>query len=213
MSPYPTWPTFAKELLEARARLTLGDEVGLALRSHRRRLRLSQRAYAAMRGYSRATLGRMESAAGAHRLDDVVRALDGTGFALYLGREAGPPSAGGVGLEPGASARPLTPAPRAVAAEGAPGPVPAEVWPRTELIARVRGRTRRFPGHLEATQVMSPPQWWWVHEFFSGPTEEPLWYSPRPWVMAGGSVVYPLERAPEDCPRQADDGSESADAA
>ena len=48
-----TFPTFARELLAARASLTLIDEIGLALRAHRRSLGLSQRAYALKRGYAR----------------------------------------------------------------------------------------------------------------------------------------------------------------
>lgn len=200
------YPTFARELLAARARLTLGDEVGLALRAHRRRLRLSQRDYAAARGYSRATLGRLESAAGRHRLDDVVAALDGTGFALYVGRAPTPPSSGQGALPSHTTALPDG-APRAVPLTGSPAVVTPDSWPRTELLARVRGGRRRFPGHLEATQVDWPPPWWWVQEFFDGSGDPPHWYSPRPWEDIDGNTVYPL--APvgdlvttqaEDCP-------------
>ncbi len=88
-----TYPTFARELLEARATLTLSDEVGLALRLHRRRLGKSQRAYAAVRGWSRSHLGRLEATAGRMRLEDVVAALQPTGFRLALiPRNEGGPS-------------------------------------------------------------------------------------------------------------------------
>ncbi|MGG5260673.1 hypothetical protein [Phycicoccus avicenniae] len=194
MVHHPTRPEAAQELLAAaRARLTLSDEVGLALRAHRRRLRLSQRAYAALRGYSRTTLGRLEVAAGGHRLDDVVRALEGTGFALYLGRSPTPPRVDDSALSaPEPQPRVASTLPRALPPEGAPSPVGPEEWPSTELVARVRGETRRFPGHLEATRVSSPPRWWWMHEFFSGPTPEPLWYSPRPVLMPNGTTLYLL---------------------
>ena len=49
-------PKYARQLARARAPLTVADEVGLALRDHRRALGLSQRAYAASRGLSRAML-------------------------------------------------------------------------------------------------------------------------------------------------------------
>lgn len=193
MAHHPTWPTFAQELLEARVRLTIADEVGLALRAHRRRLRLSQRAYAALRGYSRATLGRLECSAGAQRLDDIVQALEGTGFALYLGRSPAPPRSDDSALSaPEPPPGRTTSVSEVVPAADAPPPVRRDEWPRTELIARVRGGGRRFPGHLEATQVTSPPTWWWVHEFFSGPTPKPLWYSPRPVTMPNGTLLYLL---------------------
>ncbi len=43
-------PTVARELNAARAALTVPREVGLAVRAHRRRLRLGQRGYARRRG-------------------------------------------------------------------------------------------------------------------------------------------------------------------
>ena len=49
------WPTFAAEVLSARASLRLGDEIGLAFRAERQRLGLSQRAYAAHRGWTLGT--------------------------------------------------------------------------------------------------------------------------------------------------------------
>lgn len=43
------WPTFAAEVLNARASLRLDEEVGLAFRADRQRLGVSQRAYAVHR--------------------------------------------------------------------------------------------------------------------------------------------------------------------
>ena len=71
------WPTFAAEVLAARASLRLGDEIGLALRADRQRLGLSQRAYAAHRGWTLGTVIRLETAADAMKLGDVVDALVG----------------------------------------------------------------------------------------------------------------------------------------
>lgn len=209
MAPPLTFPTFARELLEARAALTVVEEIGLALRAHRRALGLSQRAYALRRGYARSTFARLEAGAGGVKLDDVIAALDGTGFGLYLGRtdpaptlppdEPAPasaltptlpptelrpegdgtlvdglaaehedPSSSGAAYGASRSPRPLP---------GRPPPVPVTAWPRPELIARVRGGTRRFPGHRVTTQITFPPTWWWVHEYFAGSTNPPHWYS------------------------------------
>ena len=68
----------------ARESLQLADEVGLALRADRQRLGLSQRAYAARRGWTLATVIRLESAAGAMKLGDVDAALAATPFQLCL---------------------------------------------------------------------------------------------------------------------------------
>lgn len=165
---------YAPHLARARARLTVSDEVGLALRAHRRALGLSQRSYAASRGLSRAMLARLEAGAGRMSLETVVDALQGTGFVLRVGFD------------------PLPPQPSGAAAEGAVGQVgeadelpfapvdtvPPEAWQPTDLVARVRGGSRRFPAHRKVHAVVNPPTWWWMHEFFNGPTEEPQWYAP-----------------------------------
>lgn len=145
------------DLDDAVRRLTVADAVGLALRAHRRRLGLSQRAYAAVRGRPPVAIARLESAAGSLRLDDVVDALDDTGFALAL----------------------------VACANGEAGNVTATVvdpgsWPLTELLARVRDGSRRFPAHHETEAVINPPTWWWHREFFAGKGPEPQWYAPRP---------------------------------
>ena len=109
-------------------------------------------------------------------LDTVVTALDGTGFVLrWLRRPT-----------TRARRRPTTPArrwPRPSTAQAVPRRRdrvrrPPETWAPTDLVARVRGNSRRFPAHREVGAVSNPPLWWWMHEFFSGPTEEPKWYAP-----------------------------------
>jgi hypothetical protein len=101
------------DVARAAARLTVADSVGLALRDHRRRLGLSQRAYAAMRGWSASRAARLETGAERFALADIVEALDGTGFGLALvQRREGDASAGEV-VEPGS-------------------------WSETELVERAR---------------------------------------------------------------------------
>ena len=166
-------PKYARQLALARARLTVADEVGLALRDHRRALGLSQRAYAASRGLSRAMLARLEAGAGRMSLDTVVSALEGTGYELRVTFDGPCPTM------PGAA--------EAVPSESSQEPalpedvgIPPEVWLPTDLVARVRGGSRRFPAHRVVIPVTDPPKWWWLHEFFSGPTEKPQWYAPEP---------------------------------
>ncbi|WP_156971295.1 hypothetical protein [Knoellia sinensis] len=136
--------------------LTVAGAVGLALRDHRRRLGLSQRAYAAVRHRAPSLIARLETAAGRFRLDDVVEALAGTGFALAVVR--------------------LAETEGAVSSATIVDPMD---WPLTELIARVRDGSRRFPAHHETRSVINPPAWWWHREFFVGKGPEPRWYAPR----------------------------------
>ncbi|QIM20033.1 hypothetical protein G7075_00905 [Phycicoccus sp. HDW14] len=164
-----SYPTFAAELVEARATLGLGDEVGLALRATRHRLGLSQRAYAALRGWSLSRLARLEAGAERLRLGDVVAALEGTEYRLALCRRA----VGGPSPPPAGAPSP--------AGAALPVPVPPDHWPRTELLARVRDGSRRFPGHRDAEQVDFPPQWWWNTEATRFGTVPPHWSAPVPW--------------------------------
>jgi hypothetical protein len=46
--------------------------------------------------------------------------------------------------------------------------------------------------------------WWWVHEFFSGPSPEPLWYSPRPLTLPNGRTMYPLSVEDDQVPDRPD---------
>jgi hypothetical protein len=184
-------------LQRARSSITVADEVGLALRAHRRQLGLSQRAYAVPRGLSRAMLARLEAGAGQMSLATVSQALEGTGFRLYVGRDdtEGPP--------PVAGARPAR-LPRRPGGEQTPElgrPVPADEWEATDLVARVRGGSRRFPAHREVRAVENPPLWWWVQQFFAGPTEEPQWYAPVCHLDRSGSASSDFDL---DAPRPSD---------
>lgn len=67
-----------------RARLTLSDQIGLALRAMRRGLRFSQRTYAGMNRWSPAHQGRLETRAAELPLRSVVRGLDPTAFGLVV---------------------------------------------------------------------------------------------------------------------------------
>lgn len=58
--------------------------------------------------------------------------------------------------------------------------VEPDSWPLTELLARVRDGSRRFPAHHDTQAVVNPPRWWWHREFFAGKGPEPEWYAPRP---------------------------------
>ena len=179
-------PKFARQLARARARLTVADEVGLALRDHRRALGLSQRAYAASRGLSRAMLARLEAGAGRMSLDTVASALEGTGFELRVAFDAPPPptpEAGVVTLP--TPAPPSTPKPDVG--------VPPDAWLATDLVARVRGGSRRFPAHRVVEPVVNPPMWWWMHEFFSGPSEKPQWYAP----VCHLDLLHPPKQLPD----------------
>lgn len=168
--PHEYWP----ELRRARGALTVADEVGLALRDHRRQLGMSQRAYALTRGLSRAMLARLEAGAGRMSLDTVVAALEGTGFTLHVAFSADGPDpapSGGAGAR---SAQDVSAGQSSVPLRR----VPPAAWSPTDLVARVRGGGRRFPAHRKVLAVTNPPLWWWMHEFFNGPSERPKWYAP-----------------------------------
>ncbi len=62
----------------------VAQQVGLALRAHRRQLGQSQRAYAAERGISKAQLAKMECDASGVTLGALASALEGTGFCLVV---------------------------------------------------------------------------------------------------------------------------------
>jgi transcriptional regulator with XRE-family HTH domain len=149
-------PKYARQLARARERLTVADEVGLALRDHRRALGLSQRAYAASRGLSRAMLARLEAGAGRMSLDTVVSALEGTGFELRVAFDDPPPRTPGA-----AEAVPPTSAQESADPEHVG--IPHDAWIPTDLVARVRGGSRRFPAHRVVVPVAEPPKWWWLH--------------------------------------------------
>ena len=165
-------PVQRSALERARQNLDVHAEVGLALRDHRRRLRMSRRAYARFRGLHRSMVARLEAGRGDVSLEAAVDALRGTGFALFVG-VADEPS----GPRPGGAAAPADETP-AAAMGPSPRRLAASAWEATDLVARVRGGGRRFPAHRRVRPVSMPPPWWWVHEFFAGPREEPQWYAP-----------------------------------
>ena len=189
------WPTFAAQLLAARASLDLSAEIGLALRAERHRLGMSQRDYAAHRRWTLGTVIRLETAAAAMKLGDVMDALDGTPFVLCLCHR--PPTPSEAAARAPAPGR--TPALGSVAADATgdadaptdhpsrpapptdhpPQPVHPTFWPRAELVARVRGGSRRFAAHHVTEQVSSPPPWWWYAESSRIGTVPPAWYAPR----------------------------------
>ncbi|MDQ3382907.1 MAG: hypothetical protein M3519_03845, partial [Actinomycetota bacterium] len=85
------------------------------------------------RGWSKTHQSRLESAADQVRLDQVMHALEGTGFELVLRRVDRDPD---------------------------PREVRAEDWPATELVA-LDGQGRRFPANRVVQRVREPnPQWW-----------------------------------------------------
>ena len=194
------WPTFAAEVLSARASLRLGDEIGLAFRAERQRLGMSQRAYAAHRGWTLGTVIRLESAADALKLGDVDSALADTRVPAVPvpspARTANPAPPRSHAPDPVASTRPrpnptgatAAPEPRRRAAattrdttrrQPRPQPVHPAYWPRAELIARVRGGRRRFPAHHVTEQIGTGPPWWWYAESSRAGTVAPDWYAPQ----------------------------------
>lgn len=182
----PSWPTFARELLAARDTLDLSTEVGLAIRADRHKRGLSQRAYAAVRGLTVSSVIRLETAASGLKLGDVVAALEGTDFMVCLCHRPLPPVPVLAAVEPPATptgsdsarddVREVEPGPPP---EAPPAPVHPTYWPRSELVARVRGRSRRFPAHHVVEQTSSAPPWWWYAESTLAGAVAPDWYAPR----------------------------------
>lgn len=165
MTPEQQQSQRAADIAATVGRLTLADMVGLALRDHRRRLGLSQRAYAAVRERLPSAIARLETSAGRFQLDDVLDALNGTGFALALVRCA----------DDADDAIDAIDEQRGTAVPVVPGS-----WPTTELIARTRDGSPHFPAHHETHAVINPPNWWWRREFSFGKGPEPQWDAQRP---------------------------------
>ncbi len=151
----PLRPTFARELLLARKYFDLPQLLGLAFRQHRREKGMSQRAYAEFRGWSKGRQYRLEVSAGELRLEALIHALAGTGFALTVvreeGRDAEHEEGGDAGREAGSEV------------SGAPASVPltgqSAVWLDSEFVAQ-DDASRRFPPHFEVRRTVHPP-WWW----------------------------------------------------
>ncbi len=138
-------PTFAAELVDARRRYSPIQAVGLALRDHRRRTALTQRAYAVARAWSKTHQHRLEMHPDELRLGQVVTALVGTGYELCLRRVSAEDDPAGDDAE-------------------GEGEVTAADWPDAELVARDH-RGRRFPAHrtVRRSPAMGPDWWWRSH--------------------------------------------------
>ncbi|HET7276794.1 MAG TPA: hypothetical protein VFJ22_01830 [Dermatophilaceae bacterium] len=198
----PGWksPTLIKELLEARQTVDVIASIGLALRDDRRRRSLSQRAYAAARGWPRSRVVRLESCPGEVRLCDIVEALEDTGYGLFLGFAdssdhpvddtpqevvASPHEATGV-HEKTAVPRPPThlgKARSAITPASTSSPIPpnkegravgADHWPASDLIART-GAGRRFPAHRVTVRISGAPLWWLKNRSTDARSRPPLW--------------------------------------
>lgn len=74
---------------QVRAELTITDEVGLAMRASRRMMRMSQRRYAAMHGWSASQQARVETRAGDLAVGQVRWMVESTEFVLGIIGEGG----------------------------------------------------------------------------------------------------------------------------
>jgi PhnB protein len=150
-------PTLAADVVRARSRLSTADEVGLALRAHRRALGANQREYARLRGWTKTHQHRLERSPGGLKFSDVLEALTTTGFGFLLCREDGHRDEG-----PDASA-----------------PVDVSSWPAGELVAR-DAAGRRYPaGRVARRTGPSEPRWWWMAHSTEARAEPPLWTASR----------------------------------
>ncbi len=227
----PVYPTFAAELLAARAGLTLPEAIGLALRAHRHHLHHSQRAYAAHRDWTQSRIARLETAAAHHRLADIIDALQGTGYRLALLPDThGTRGTHGTGdthdaHDTGTHDTGDTHDAGDTGDTGDTGdapnppsldtPIPASHWPTPELIARVRGGRRRFPAHHTTRRTSTPPRWWLTNEStysFNQPhwTTAPDFYLGWPPPESRPEVPAPSSAIPGNDIPQADSGRDWA---
>ena len=196
-----SWPTFAAEVLSA--------EVPAArrrgrprLRADRQRLGLSQRAYAAQRGWTLATVIRLESAAGAMKLGDVDAALARTPRSSCACAIARPATSGAAAPRsrpprpPAASTPPANPrrdaptGPRRRGGSHARATRTRRATPGLSRCTRRTGRAPssspgcaagggRFPAHHVTEQVGTGPPWWWYAESCRAGSVSPDWYAPQ----------------------------------
>ncbi|GAB3588910.1 helix-turn-helix domain-containing protein [Calidifontibacter terrae] len=161
-NPLGTTSGFNKALDEAFARLTIADDVALAVREQRRVLGLSQRAYAEFRGCSRSVIARAEAGRSGEMTFDRVRwLLDGSGYVLAV-------------VEQAVDLSLMRPA-GAVAGR--------------ELVARDEVG-RRLPAHLPIIGAPRiPPTWWWArHGGWLTTTVVPAWTFQCPPVSGPGAA-------------------------
>ncbi len=193
----PIYPTFANELLEARCVLSLSDHIGLALRAHRHQLHQSQRAYATHRHWNQTHIARLETAASTQRLADILDALKGTGYTLALvtcDADAGDDARTDTNATGLATDTPDRQAPPTI--------VQPAHWPTPELIARVRGRRRRFPAHHTTHRTSTAPQWWF-HNESTYSFDPPHWTTTPPHLDLG---LTPATRPRPDNGHACDEG-------
>jgi transcriptional regulator with XRE-family HTH domain len=212
---HPIERRFGAELSAERTALTVHDEIGFALRSDRRRHGLDQRTYAQRRGLSRTMLARLEAGDARMSIGTVTRALTSTGFRLTVAREPPEPTETS-GPNPDEQRDPDEPAPAAEVPKrdrrhrtlSGLHPIEPAEWDATDLVARVRSGSRRFPAHRQVRLARTPPPWWWMHEFFEGLGPEPTWYAPVHPLPVGRP--HPGEGSGQDRTRRAGSGEPSS---
>ena len=125
---WPSWPTLVHEIAAARARLTILDQVGLAVREGRRRLGLSQRGLAQQLSLSQTLVRRLEIQAGGVPFGRVVEVMGALGFDLLVAEHE---------------------------ADGPAEPVDPRSWTVADLVVR-DSAGRRLPAHVRVARVIGP---------------------------------------------------------
>jgi ribosome-binding protein aMBF1 (putative translation factor) len=137
-------------------------QVGDAIRSARKRRRMSQRTYALHLGINRARLARLEVDAGHQPLELVAEVLASSGFRLTLrrmddGSDPDDPADPDAPCNPDALSNPDAPRnPDALSDPGASGYGPP---PHFDLFDAAG---RHFPAHCDPYRLSSPHPWWYV---------------------------------------------------
>lgn len=145
-----TRPTFARELLEGRSRTDLAGLIGLAMRTHRGEWGLPQRAYAAVRGWSKTHQARLESHADELKVGTVRAALEGTGFRLALVHD-------GPGIP--VSSRLILDMASVESEDEIVEAVRVEQFVDSEIVAK-DAAGRRFPVTRPVARTEYAPKWW-----------------------------------------------------
>ena len=136
--PLGSWPTHARQLLQAREGMGVEEAIVVAVRSGRGRRGQSQRAFAQAQDLGHWVVEALEKRPGTVKLSLILQVLADLGFGLALVRTHG------------ASEDPLT-------AHGNVLVQPDE-WTAAELIARDVGG-RRLPAHRPARRTGPPANW------------------------------------------------------
>ena len=125
-------------------------EVGYAFRSARKRLRMSQRAYAKHLGISPARMARFEVDAGRQPLELVIQVLAQSGFQLLL---------------------------RPVADKS--DPAHSDDHEQRSTLDLFDAAGRRLPAHCDPYRLSSPQMWWYVRTVWWGTRPAPPVWSYR----------------------------------